>query len=84
MIAVTDATAAGGMGAGRFSLGGQEVVVDAEGAAWAADRSHLVGSTASMGRIRAVLRDEVGLSDDEVQALTQINPVRALADAAAR
>ena len=84
VIAVTDATAAGGMGAGRFSLTGQEVVVDAEGAAWAADRSHLVGSTASMGRIRAVLRDEVGLSDDEVQALTQINPVRALADAAAR
>ena len=81
VIAVTDATAAGGMGAGRFSLAGREVVVDAEGAAWAADRSHLVGSTASMGRIRAVLRGEVGLSDDEVRALTQINPARALAAA---
>lgn len=80
VIAVTDATAAGGMGAGRFSLAGQEVVVDAEGAAWAPDRSHLVGSTASMGRICAVLREEVGLSDDEVKVVTQINPARALAD----
>jgi N-acetylglucosamine-6-phosphate deacetylase len=84
VIAVTDATAAGGMGAGRFSLAGHDVVVDAEGAAWAPDRSHLVGSTASMGRICAVLRGAVGLSDDEVKTVTQINPARALADAATR
>jgi len=84
VIAVTDATAAGGMGAGRFSLAGQEVIVDAEGAAWAPGRSHLVGSTASMGRICAVHRDEVGLADDELKAVTQVNPLRALSDALAR
>ena len=78
VIAVTDATAAGGMGAGRFSLAGQEVVVDADGAAWAADRSHLVGSTASMSRISAVLRNEVGLTDDEVAMVTGVNPARAI------
>jgi N-acetylglucosamine-6-phosphate deacetylase len=39
VIAVTDATAAGGMSPGRFSLAAQEVVVDADGAAWAPDRS---------------------------------------------
>ena len=78
VIAVTDATAAGGMGAGRFSLAGQEVVVDAEGAAWAADRSHLVGSTASMARIHRVLAEEVGLSPAEVRQLTQVNPARAI------
>jgi N-acetylglucosamine-6-phosphate deacetylase len=83
VIAVTDATAAGGMGGGRFSLAGQDVVVDADGAAWAADRSHLVGSTASMSRVAAVLRNEVGLSDEEVATVTQINPARAVADAAA-
>jgi N-acetylglucosamine-6-phosphate deacetylase len=81
VIAVTDATAAGGMGAGRFALAGHDVVVDAGGAAWAADRSHLVGSTASMSRISAVLRSEVGLTDDEVATVTQINPARALAAA---
>jgi N-acetylglucosamine-6-phosphate deacetylase len=63
-------------------LAGQDVVVDADGAAWAADRSHLVGSTASMSRIGSVLRYEVGLSDEEVATVTQINPARALADAA--
>ena len=84
VIAVTDATAAGGMGAGRFYLAGHDVVADAEGAAWALDRSHLVGSTASMGRICAVLRGEVGLSDDEVAMVTQINPARMLADAMSR
>jgi N-acetylglucosamine-6-phosphate deacetylase len=78
VIAVTDATAAGGMGAGRFSLAGQDVVVDADGAAWAADRSHLVGSTASMSRIGSVLRYEVGLSDDDVAMVTSVNPARAI------
>lgn len=78
VIAVTDATAAGGMGPGRFSLAGQEVVVDADGAAWAPDRSHLVGSTASMARVRDVLREAVGLSADEIDQVTAVNPARAL------
>ena len=83
VIAVTDATAAGGMGAGRFTLAGQEVVVDAEGAAWAADRSHLVGSTASMARICQVLRERVGLSEADVARVVSTNPAAALDAAAA-
>ena len=79
VIAVTDATAAGGMGAGRFQLASHEVLVDADGAAWAADRSHLVGSTASMGRICQVLREQVGLSADDVARVTAINPAAAVA-----
>jgi len=82
VIAITDATAAGGMGAGRFSLAGQDVVVDAKGAAWAPDRSHLVGSTASMSRICEVLRTDVGLSAADIAIVTQVNPARALAGAA--
>ena len=78
LIAVTDATAAGGMGAGRFSLAGQEVVVRDDGAAWAPDRSHLVGSTASTGRIEDVLLLDVGLDPDEVHQVTRRNPRRAL------
>jgi N-acetylglucosamine-6-phosphate deacetylase len=79
VIAVTDATAAGGMGPGRFQLAGQEVLVDADAAAWAADRSHLVGSTASMSRIHSVLRDAVGLVSHEIEQVTAINPARAIA-----
>lgn len=83
VIAVTDATAAGGMGPGIFSLASRDVLVDAGGAAWAADRSHLVGSTASMGRIREVLRRDVGLAENDVVRLTATNPARALAEQAA-
>jgi N-acetylglucosamine-6-phosphate deacetylase len=80
-IAVTDATAAGGMGPGRYTLAGQDVVVGEDGAAWAADRSHLVGSTATMGFIRQVLRRDVRLSADEVEHLTAVNPAAAISAA---
>lgn len=79
VIAVTDATAAGGMGPGRFTLAGRDVLVDDDGAAWAADRSHLIGSTASMRRIRHVLGTLVGLAAEEVALVTEANPARAVA-----
>ncbi len=78
IIAVTDATAAGGMGVGEFSLGSQKVIVEQDGAAWASDRSHLVGSTASMGRVRDVLQNDVGLSKPEIIQITETNPTMAL------
>ena len=80
LIAVTDATAAGGMGPGRFRLAGRDVVVDEGGAAWAPDRSHLIGSTASMGRIEDVLLLDVGLDPDEVERVTKRNPRRAIGE----
>jgi N-acetylglucosamine-6-phosphate deacetylase len=82
-IAVTDATAAGGMGPGRFRLAGQEVVVGDDGAAWALDRSHFVGSTASMGDVRRVLRERIGLTAAEVEQVTVTNPDRAIREASA-
>ena len=78
LIAVTDATAAGGMGPGRFSLAGQDVLVADDGAAWASDRSHLVGSTASMGRVEDVLLLDVGFNQDEVPRVTRHNPRQAI------
>jgi N-acetylglucosamine-6-phosphate deacetylase len=82
-IAVTDATAAAGMGPGRYTLAGQEVVVGEDGAAWAAGRTHLVGSTATMAFIRQVLRKDVGLSAEEVDQVTSLNPSRAIVDSPA-
>lgn len=77
-VAVTDATAAGGMGPGRFRLGSREVIVGDDGAAWMEGRTHLVGSTAGMGQVRRVLADQVGLSPGEVDRLTVDNPRRAV------
>jgi len=41
VVMVTDGTSAAGMGPGRYQLSGIDVVVDASGAAWSPDRSHL-------------------------------------------
>jgi N-acetylglucosamine-6-phosphate deacetylase len=81
LIAVTDATAAGGMGPGRYRLGGREVVVGEDGAAWSADRSHLCGSTASPTVVRRVLAEQVGLSAADVERVTVTNPARLLGEA---
>lgn len=80
-IVVSDATAAAGMGMGTFQLGGLSVVVGADGAAWSADRTHLVGSTATLSDLRRVLA-AVGQSDAAIDRLIAINPHRALAAAA--
>jgi N-acetylglucosamine-6-phosphate deacetylase len=78
LIAVTDATAAGGMGPGRYTLGGRDVVVGEDGAAWSADRSHLVGSTASPAVVTRVLHEQVGLSEADVEQVTVVNPAQAV------
>jgi N-acetylglucosamine-6-phosphate deacetylase len=79
-IVVSDATAAAGMGMGTFQLGGQTVVVGEDGAAWSADRTHLVGSTATLSDLRRVLTD-VGQSNAAIDRLITTNPHRALAAA---
>lgn len=78
-IAVTDATAAGGMGPGCYRLGSQEVIVSQEGAAWSADRTHLVGSTVAMGQVRRFLAESIGLADSDINRLISVNPRAVLA-----
>lgn len=75
---VTDAISAAGLGPGRYTLAQREVIVDEDGATWAADRSHLVGSSGTMVQVAANLKEHLGLSDDEVTRLTVTNPQRIL------
>ncbi len=86
-IVVSDATAAAGMGPGTYRLGATTVTVGPDGAAWSEDRTHLMGSTATMPVLRRVLGasdpDGAGLDADAVDRLLAVNPRRAL-DAAAR
>jgi len=78
IIAVTDATSAAGMGPGRYQLAGQEVVVDDSGAAWSPDRTHLIGSTATMPEVRQFLAGRLKLPSTAVDQLTAWNPRRAM------
>lgn len=67
---VTDTTAAGGMPPGCYQLGGQDVEIGEDLIAWSADHSHFVGSTTSMERSIANLRDHLALSDPQIDHLT--------------
>ena len=77
-IVVTDAMSAARLGPGRYTLGTHTVEIGADGATRSADGSHFVGSTATMPRMAALLREEVGLSEDEVRRLSSDNPRRLL------
>jgi len=79
-IIVTDAIAAAGLGPGRYPLGGQTVEIGDDGVAWAPDRSHFVGSAATMGGVLAGLRAQLALTDDQLALLTQQNPAAVLAN----
>ncbi|MGI8604843.1 MAG: N-acetylglucosamine-6-phosphate deacetylase [Verrucomicrobiales bacterium] len=76
-IAVTDAISAAGLGPGRYTLGGWELDIGDDLIAWGPNRAHLVGSTATMNRVRQNLAI-MGLSAADVDLLTISNPRRAL------
>lgn len=80
VVVVTDGTSAAGMGPGRYQLSGMEVLVDASGAAWSPDRSHLIGSTITMPATCRLLADRMGLTPEEVEQVTVRNPRRALGE----
>ena len=75
---VTDAIAAAGRGPGEYQLGQQKVVVDEQLATWSADRQHLVGSASTMPSVAESLRRKLGLTDEQVDCLTKLNPRQAI------
>jgi N-acetylglucosamine-6-phosphate deacetylase len=77
-IVVTDGTAAAGLGPGRYTVGSQEILIGEELVAWAPDRSHLIGATATMPQVAAKLERDLGLSRAAVLQLITTNPRRAL------
>lgn len=77
-IVVTDAMAAAGLGPGRYTLGRWDLTIGDDLAAWAPDRSHLVGSAVTMAESARRLRESVGLSDEAVRRLTADNARQAL------
>lgn len=77
-VAVTDAIAAAGCGPGEYAVGPQTVLIGEDLVARAEDGSHFVGSTVTMPRMAALLREDVGLSDEEIRRLLSDNPRRLL------
>lgn len=77
-IVVTDAMAAAGLGPGRHRMGPWEFDVGEDLAAWAPDRSHLLGSAMTMRQARANLREHLRLDEATIDALTAGRPAAAL------
>lgn len=73
-IFVTDGISAAGLGPGRYPLGGQWVEVDADGATWSADRSHLAGSAITMPVMAKRAQTALRLTSDEIKRLVSDNP----------
>ncbi len=71
---VTDAMSAAGLGPGRHSLGRWSVEVGEDLAAWAPDRTHLVGSAMTMPQAFDRLVGRLGLSEGEALRLVRDNP----------
>jgi N-acetylglucosamine-6-phosphate deacetylase len=77
-LVVSDAMAAAGLGPGQYKLSRWEVTVGADLAAWASDRSHLVGSAITLRQSFTNLIEHVGLSRDDAIRLTTTNPELAM------
>lgn len=77
-LVTTDAMAAAGMGPGRYKIGRWDMLVGEDQVAWAPDRSHLVGSAISMKLSEQKMKDGLGLTGEQVNLLTKVNPRKAV------
>jgi N-acetylglucosamine-6-phosphate deacetylase len=77
-VVVTDAISAARLGPGHFTLGERQIEIGEDLIAHLPGSPLLMGSTATMPRMVALLRERVGLSENEVWQLVVDNPRRVL------
>jgi N-acetylglucosamine-6-phosphate deacetylase len=78
-IMTTDAISAAKLGAGLHEISGISVEVDEAGVARRPGSLNLAGSTITMPGIRRNLSESLGLGEDEITSLVDLNPRAALA-----
>ena len=78
-IMTTDAISAAKMGPGLHEISGISVEVDEAGVARRPGSPNLAGSTITMPGIRRNLSESLGLGEDEITSLVDLNPRAALA-----
>lgn len=77
-IFTSDAIVAAGLGPGIYDLSGSPIEVDEAGVARRPGSPNLAGSTIRGFQVVANLREELGLSDPEIERVYRRNPLKAL------
>lgn len=78
VVITTDAMSAAGCGPGRYTIGSRVVDVGDDLVAWGPERAHLVGSAITMPVVVRNLREQLGLSEEDVRRLVSGNARRLL------
>lgn len=77
-IFVTDAISAARLGPGRYTLAGWDLVIGDDLVARSPDGTHFVGSTVTVPRIKANALKELGMTEDELRLVLDVNPRMAI------
>ena len=76
-IFVTDAISAARLGPGRYTLAGWDILIGDDLVARSPDGTHFVGSTVTVPRIKANAYEQLGMSEEELKRVLDVNPRRA-------
>ena len=76
LVAVSDAQYPAGMPPGEYEVCGAHARLEPNGLLWNPARNCLVGATTPMAAMMRLLRERIGLSDAELDAIGRDNPLR--------
>jgi N-acetylglucosamine-6-phosphate deacetylase len=76
LVAVSDAQYPAGMPPGEYKVCGADARLEPSGLLWNPARNCLVGATTPMARMMELLRERVGVSEQECAAVGRENPLR--------
>lgn len=76
LIAVSDAQYPAGMPPGEYEVCGAHARLESDGLLWNPARNCLVGATAPMAKMMALLKERIGFTDAECLAVGRDNPLR--------
>lgn len=72
---ISDAISAAGLPSGLHSLGNRKILVGDDGVPRSEDRSHFVGSGATLGQMNSILDSQLQLNASDRQRLLMTNPM---------
>lgn len=75
LIAVSDSQYPAGMPPGKYSVCGANAVLEENGLLWNPERNCLVGATTPMAQMMHLMKERIGLSENECIAIGRDNPL---------